>query len=157
MDHIANIIQRQVSNGRGMPDLFGECGTVPTTKAPPHIQNAALGFTEFWAAWPKSDRKVAKQRCLDRWASLGCVSEWQKIVAHVEYMKRTRDWQKDEGSFVPQPVTYIFQQRWSEWEWVQPRRTEPTALEKIKADDKLVKPMPADVRAKLAALRGPKP
>jgi hypothetical protein len=69
-------------------------------------------FDEFWAVWPKGMRKVSKQLCERKWLNkhLDVVSE--TIIAHVKYMKTTQDWRKDDGSFVPMPLTYLNQMRW---------------------------------------------
>lgn len=151
MQRIDTLVRAGTLNSAVLQDLFGDEVTKPRSMAPKHILNAAHGFVEFWTAWPPGIRKVAKQQTLDKWAKLGCADNASHILAHVEFMKKTKDWQKDEGSFVPMPATYLNQQRWSEWERPAERPAGPTALEKIKADDAICKPPPAEIRAKLNA------
>jgi uncharacterized protein YdaU (DUF1376 family) len=68
------------------------------------------GFDEFWAAYPK---KTGKAAAMKAWAKLknktgslaGCLEalRWQ----------RTSDqWTKDGGQYVPNPATYLNQERW---------------------------------------------
>lgn len=94
-----------------MPDLFGDTATSPTGKCA-RVLNAAHGFAEFWSAWPRGQRKVAKQQCLNKWAKYGCADNAMQIVRHVEAMKRSDDWLKNNGAFIPAPLVYLNQQRW---------------------------------------------
>jgi hypothetical protein len=89
-------------------DLFGNEIYKPTvrTNSP---TNAALGFVEFWKAWPPGPRKVAKQQCLNKWAKQGCAEHAALICRHVETMKTAQDWL---SGFVPMPLTYLNQRRW---------------------------------------------
>lgn len=135
-----------------MRDLFGDTVTGPTTIPAKGVLNAALGFPEFWAAWPSGPRKVAKQQCLNKWASFGCANNYQHIVMHVQWMKTQGDWQKDGGSFVPMPVTYLNQQRWLDWEPPAPKKQEESPLQKILAHKGA--PMPAHIKEKIDRLRG---
>lgn len=134
------------------PDLFGDTITTPRTASPKGLLNAAHGFPEFWAAWPAGTRKVGKQKCLDKWAKLGCSCEASKIEAHVLWMRTQDDWMKQQGAFIPMPMTYLSQQRWIDWEQPKERPKEPSALEVIKSH--VSAPMPDEVRKKLQELRG---
>lgn len=95
-----------------MPDLFGDTVTTPRGAVAKNLINAAHGFPEFWQAWPRGPRKVAKQQCLDKWAKYGCAANATHIVQHVEAMKRSEDWTKANGAFIPAPLVYLNQQRW---------------------------------------------
>ena len=134
-----------------MLDLFGETVTVPqcSEKHMKNILNASHGFAEFWQAWPRSNRKVAKQQCLDKWARYECAREATLICQHVEWMKSQHDWTKDGGAFIPAPLTYLNQRRWDGWEPPVVRHQE-SVLEAIKAHKGA--PIPQEVRDKIAAL-----
>lgn len=96
-----------------MLDMFGDEITAPRCAGLHRRQdNAAAGFAEFWEAWPRGPRKVAKQQCLNKWAKYGCSLIAARIVAHVEQMKRSPDWTKENGAFVPAPLVYLNQRRW---------------------------------------------
>ena len=69
-------------------------------------------FETFWQAWPKGMRKVSKQLCERKWKNRCFDDEVETIIAHVKYMKTTQDWRKDDGAFVPMPLTYLNQMRW---------------------------------------------
>lgn len=70
------------------------------------------GFAEFWRAWPKSDRKQAKGECLKAWKKAGAEPHAALILAHVERMKASDDWRRDNGRYVPAPLVYLHQKRW---------------------------------------------
>lgn len=135
-----------------MLDLFGfdDAATKPQTAPPRGLMNASLGFAEFWAAWPAGPRKVAKQQALNKWATFGCANNHEHIRAHVEWLKTQNDWL---CGFVPQPVTYLNQQRWLDWvPTAAPAQKPPDALQTIKQHKG--SPMPENVRQRLALLRG---
>jgi hypothetical protein len=69
------------------------------------------GFVLFWRAWPVSDRKQARGKCLEAWKKAKAEADAALIVAHVERMK-AGPWQRDGGQFIPAPLTYLNQQRW---------------------------------------------
>jgi hypothetical protein len=135
-----------------MVDLFGDTITRPETIPARGIDNSAGGFIAFWSAWPAGPRKVAKQQCLNKWATLGCARFGDRIYLHIEWMKAQKDW--IEG-FVPMPLTYLNQQRWVDWVPCEPpkRPVIDPALEKLNRDAKQAAPMPAHVRERLAQLR----
>jgi hypothetical protein len=65
-------------------------------------------FDKFWKLYP-SIRKVAKQKCFDRWKAKKYYKIADQIIGHVEAMKQSKQW-KD--GFSPAPITYIQQMRW---------------------------------------------
>jgi hypothetical protein len=69
-------------------------------------------FEEFWAAYPRKDgKKVARQR----WNRLKPDEEMRKkILADIERRKRSPEWLKENGRFIPMPATYLNQQRWED-------------------------------------------
>ena len=69
------------------------------------------GFGLFWRAWPVSDRKQARGKCLEAWKKAGAEPKAALIVGHVEHMKAGA-WQRDGGQFTPAPLTYLNQRRW---------------------------------------------
>ena len=71
------------------------------------------GFAAFWSAYPAS-RRVGKGRCLKAWATSGLERRSGEVVAHVEAMKQTPQWTKDNGEFAPTSVTYLSQQRFED-------------------------------------------
>jgi len=132
-----------------MLDLFGETATSPTTM-PKSLINASHGFAEFWKAWPSGPRKVAKQQCIDKWARHSCCECATHIVSHVEWLKMQDDWLR---GFVCAPLVYLNQQRWVDW--TQPIvHKKPTALDKIKADDKLAVKPSAEIRERIKQIKG---
>lgn len=70
------------------------------------------GFVRFWNTWPPSSRKGAKGKCEAVWKRAGLESQADEILKHVESMKRSADWQKEGGAFVPAPLVYLNQRRW---------------------------------------------
>lgn len=70
------------------------------------------GFCEFWKTWPSTDRKQAKGKCLGAWKKAHAERDAAVILAHVERMKSSGDWQRDNGQYIPAPLVYVNGRRW---------------------------------------------
>lgn len=70
------------------------------------------GFAEFWKTWPVTDRKQAKGKCLDAWKKAHAERDAAVILVHVERMKSSGDWQRDNGQYIPAPLVYLNGRRW---------------------------------------------
>lgn len=69
-------------------------------------------FDLFWGIYPRSDGKRA---AFDKWTRLNPDAETQaRIMADVERRKRSRDWTKDGGQFIPHASTYLHGRRWED-------------------------------------------
>ena len=73
------------------------------------------GFKTFWGAWPKSSRKGGKPECLKVWLTKRLEESAAEILAHVELMKRGKQWADDQ--FIPAPVVYL---RGAKWDGAEP-------------------------------------
>ena len=113
------------------------------------------GFDRFWEAWPKSPRKGAKAECKKKWVKNYCETCADQIIKHVEWMKTTDQWRKNEGAFIPAPLVYLNQQRWdgAEIPEIKPTSAKDPVLVKLDEDAKKAAPMPDSVRQRLAELR----
>lgn len=69
-------------------------------------------FSEFWATWPNTDRKVAKAKCAEKWRKAKLGEEADSILAHIRQEKaNNRQWL---DGFEPAPLTYLNQRRWGD-------------------------------------------
>lgn len=79
-------------------------------KHPPPPQGGAVG--EFWRAWPTHPRKVAFNQCAAKWKKKGLDNIAPRIMAALEAAKRSEDWTKNNGEFIPAPLVWLNQDRW---------------------------------------------
>jgi hypothetical protein len=70
------------------------------------------GFARFWQSWPAHPRKVGRKQCRRTWHRANLEPLADRIVAAVEVSKRSSDWTKDAGQFIPLPQTWLNQGRW---------------------------------------------
>ena len=107
-------------NSAGIPaeGMRNSCATVPNRTVPNRtvpkkecLQNDVCtdAFDLFWSAYP---RKVNKQ---------GAWKAFQKVTVSVDVLlaaleshKKSSQWVKDGGSFIPHPTTWLNQKRWEE-------------------------------------------
>lgn len=62
-------------------------------------------FSEFWSSYPK---KVGKQHALKAWSKIRPTAELhEKIMQAVEAQKRSEQWRRDNGRYIPNPATWL--------------------------------------------------
>lgn len=74
----------------------------------PEIQTM---FDEFWSIYPK---KVDKKGSLRAFKNIPKLKEvFPVIIQALEIQKQSIQWTKDHGQYIPNPTTYIHQERWN--------------------------------------------
>lgn len=69
-------------------------------------------FLRFWSEYPK---KVGKKAALGSWKRIKPdAALFDKIMAAVEAAKGSRQWQRDDGQYIPNPATWLNQGRWDD-------------------------------------------
>jgi uncharacterized protein YdaU (DUF1376 family) len=83
-----------------------------TTNQEPKNTDQPDGFDLVYQAYPK---KVGKPAALRAWkAAKVKPDEVDLILKDIESRKLSRDWQKDDGQYIPNPSTYLNQRRWED-------------------------------------------
>lgn len=70
------------------------------------------GFAEFWAAWPRSQRKQGKPSCLKIWKKQKLEESADAIISTLSFFKKSSDWTKEAGQFIPLPSTWLNRASW---------------------------------------------
>ena len=69
-------------------------------------------FNDFWKAYPK---KVSKTSALKAWNKLKPDDKLvREILSALEQQKKSAQWQKDDGQFIPYPTTWLNGRRWED-------------------------------------------
>lgn len=69
-------------------------------------------FASFWSLYPK---KVGKQAALKSWKRIKPDAElFERILSALEQAKRSEQWQRERGRFIPNPTTWLNQGRWDD-------------------------------------------
>jgi hypothetical protein len=66
----------------------------------------------FWAAYPKKVAKVEAKRAWDRLKVNADLSA--KIMQSLDGHKKSHNWTKEEGQFIPHPATWLNARRWED-------------------------------------------
>lgn len=69
-------------------------------------------FTSFWKTYPKKTGKGAANKSWKKLKPSKAMTE--KIVASVVEHSKTKQWQKENGQFIPNPATFLNQRRWED-------------------------------------------
>jgi hypothetical protein len=71
------------------------------------------GFQRFWFAWPPGhERKRDSAGCFKVWKAKGLEPLADGIVDAVEAARRSRDWTKNDGQFIPAPIVWLRSAGW---------------------------------------------
>lgn len=73
--------------------------------------NPTTGFDEFWNAYPKKHGKHDAQMA---WTDQSCHERTTEILTAVEAAKRSANWTKEHGRFIPKAGVWLRDRRWEE-------------------------------------------
>ena len=69
-------------------------------------------FDEFWKSYPK---KTGKKPCQTKWLRINPdTALFNKMMNALDQQKMSRQWQKNNGQFIPNPLTWLNQERWND-------------------------------------------
>lgn len=106
--------QARVATGANL-DVHAQGGREGKGKEGTHDASRGVelpGFENFWKTWPTGDRKQAKGKCLDAWKKAKAEADAALVMAHVEKLKTSATWTKQDGQFIPAPLVYLNQRSW---------------------------------------------
>ena len=90
-----------------------------------------LMFEEFWKAYPNR-RKYNKKGCKAKYKHIPDIEKIHSdIMFALEIHKRSKDWTKENGEFIPSPYVYLNQERWKN---IDPRSEKQVIADEGTAD-----------------------
>jgi len=100
-----------IKRGSQPPSSLTPYSLTPFEEPPHPPAGGVFGFEEFWSEWPNSERKVAREQCESRWRK-ACHGIEDRVVAAVRAAKESDAWRKDNGAFIPAPLTWLKRASW---------------------------------------------
>lgn len=89
-----------------------ETETETETELKQKPRQVEVGFDDFWQAYPK---KVGKQDARKAWGRAnGTRPPTEQLVAKILQLKKSKQWTKDGGQYVPNPATWINRGGWDD-------------------------------------------
>lgn len=85
-------------------------------------------FGTFWKAYPKKVGKGAAEKAFAKAKPDDALTE--KMLSAVEAAKRSSQWRKDGGQYIPNPATWLNQKRWEDELPEEAQITQPTLAER---------------------------
>ena len=71
-------------------------------------------FKMFWEAYPKCFRKANEKGCRAKFVKIKNLKEiFPDIISSLEMQKHSKQWNEQDGQFIPAPLTWINQERWT--------------------------------------------
>ena len=78
--------------------------------APKVLSDEEVLFNQFWTVYPK---KVDKKGSFRAFKNIPRLKEvFPGILQALEIQKQSAQWTKENGQYIPNPTTYIHQERW---------------------------------------------
>jgi hypothetical protein len=104
--------EMKLSKRRGEERREEEKKLTPSSNGQPVAKSSLRDdFEKIWTAYPlKKGRKPA----FAAWCRLKPRPPIEVVLAAIEKAKRSRDWVKDNGEFIPHPTTWLNQERWTD-------------------------------------------
>ena len=93
--------------------LISNAPVIQSNPNPIRIQSETVKrFDEFWKVYPK---KVAKKKAEDSFKKINPDSTLLEIMlTSIERFKKTADWLKEGGRYIPYPATWLNNKRWED-------------------------------------------
>jgi hypothetical protein len=100
------------------------------------LSEAEKLFLDFWSVYPK---KVDKKGAFRAFKNIPKLKEtYPAIMRALEIQKQSQQWTKDNGQYIPNPTTYIHQERWLTVTESDELQTKINEIVKANIDDFLV-------------------
>ena len=91
-------------------------------------KDAPTPFERFWMAYPKKVGKGAAEKAFAKYKPDDDLTD--RMIRAVETAKRTDQWRRDGGQYIPNPSTWLNQRRWEdELPITAPKQTDDRGLE----------------------------
>ncbi len=108
-----NLLVKEIETSR----LKARCGALggnPRLKHAGAVRERATAdtaqFEMFWGEYPKKVGKKYARKCFERLKPTGELLE--KMLSSIKEQKKSEQWQREGGRFIPNPATWLNQGRW---------------------------------------------
>ena len=99
--------------------------TTPKTHAP----ELADWFEQFWVAYPRRKNRAQAERA---WFTLNPDKDLvETILSSLQVFKRSEEWHKEGGKYIPNPARWIEDRRWEDDEIPAQKKSTQDALDEI--------------------------
>lgn len=113
-ENSASTVQEQCSNSESteraglIPDSLNRIPDSPINQ----VDDVFDGFPSFWFEYPKKHHKADAEKA---WKKIKADPEKTDLILEALFRhRRTRQWQKDNGQFIPNPATWLNRRSWED-------------------------------------------
>lgn len=71
-----------------------------------------IKFEEFWKVYPNKKAKVVAKKAWSKITDIDTI--FTVIMSALDAHKKTEQWTKNSGKFIPHPATWLNQRRWED-------------------------------------------
>lgn len=107
-----NVIENDIKDKKDNIKNSGITGQGQCDAKAEKQKRQAEQFEKFWERYP---RKVAKKNAEKAWNKIKLTDElFESIMQALDRQRRSDQWTKDNGQFIPHPATWLNQERWND-------------------------------------------
>lgn len=99
-------------NGEHAPTGAESANPAETREDEPDGSETLRGFESFWRDWPAHFRKRGKSKCFRHWKHHRLERIAGQVIAALGRCKASGEWHKQDGQFIPMPLTWLNQTPW---------------------------------------------
>ena len=103
-----NITEKEINKEKELPQKPKNDGKIDEKK--PSVMEQR--FNQFWAAYPKKVGKAYAEQCFKKLKPTAELT--QKMLDAISEQKKSAEWTRDNGQFIPHPSTWLNQGRWDD-------------------------------------------
>lgn len=110
----------QENRGQNVAVPLRECSLSNVTNASPEKRREELktlrpnadAFDPFWTAYPRKEKKPAARKAFEKLHPDGALLS--RMLSALELLKRSPQWQRDGGNYIPHASSWLNQRRWED-------------------------------------------
>jgi len=88
---------------------------IKTSPIVPEGDGYSENFIAFWACYPTGSRgKAGKGAAYKSWKRLKLEDNWGGVFAALERLKKSEQWKRDGGQYIPNPATWLNRRGWED-------------------------------------------
>lgn len=110
LERLARYVEHQSRAGKASGVARGK--KPKRADRPQRINGSQHGFAEFYAAYPRREKRAEAEKVWIKIAPDAALTA--RIMQAVEAQKRSPQWAKDGGAFIPHPASWLNGKRWED-------------------------------------------
>jgi len=93
-------------------DSIGKDSIGEVSRGKDRLVETNEAFEQFWKTYPKKKSKQIAKKAFEK--HFKSIPPLDYLISHLEMMKLTKDWKKENGQYIPYPATWLNAHGWND-------------------------------------------